>query len=248
MRDATGDVQSILVLGANSEIAGAVVDQLARRRLRRAVLAARNVDTAQATVEGLRGAGVDARVVSYEATDIAGLSSLLRDAGELDVVLIAFGELGPPFALDGDIADTARVAEVGFTAAVAATQAAAAHLDRQGHGSLIVLSSVAGLRTRPENAAYGASKAGLDAFVSAIADLLHGSGVHVMTVRPGFVHTKMTAGMDAAPFATTPDRVATDIVDGLRRRDRIVWSPPVLRGVFAGLRRLPGPLWRRLTR
>jgi decaprenylphospho-beta-D-erythro-pentofuranosid-2-ulose 2-reductase len=68
----------------------------------------------------------------------------------------------------------------------------------------------------------------------------------VHTVRPGFVRTKMTAGRPAAPFAVGPDRVAADIVRGLRRGDAVIWSPPYLRWIFSALRLLPQPLWRRL--
>lgn len=246
MRDAVGDVQSALVLGGNSEIAVATLELFSTRRLQRAVLAVRDEAAAASTVAMLQSAGVDATTESYDATDVDAHARVLEAAGDVDVVMVAFGELGPAFAVDGFPGETAVVADVGFTAAVTACHAAAAHLCSQGHGSLVVLTSVAGVRTRAANAVYGAAKAGLDAFVSALDDALHGTGVHVMVVRPGFVHTKMTAGMDAAPFATTPEAVAGDIVDGLASRARVVWSPPLLRGVFAGLRRLPRPLWRRL--
>jgi decaprenylphospho-beta-D-erythro-pentofuranosid-2-ulose 2-reductase len=79
----------------------------------------------------------------------------------------------------------------------------------------VVLSTVAGERVRASNFTYGASKAGLDGYFLGLGDRLHGTGVQVMVVRPGFVHTKMTAGLDAAPLAVTPEQVADDIVRGL---------------------------------
>jgi decaprenylphospho-beta-D-erythro-pentofuranosid-2-ulose 2-reductase len=246
MRDALGDVQSVLVLGGNSEIANAVLNRLADRRLERVVLAARDVDTADKTAHQLRDSNVEATVVSYDATVALDHARALQAAGDVDVVLIAFGALGPPFDIDADPAMSADIAHVNFTAGVASAQTAAAHLRRQGHGSLVILSSVAGVRTRADNAVYGAAKAGLDAFGQALGDALHGSGVHVMVVRPGFVHTKMTAGMQPAPFSTTPERVAADIIEGLRGQRTVVWSPSILKYVFAVLRRIPRPLWRRL--
>ena len=246
MRDATGEVQSALVLGANSEIAVAVIDLLATRRLRRVVLAARDVDQASSTAARLGERNIDATVVAYDATDPDSHANALSEAGAVDVVIVAFGVLGPRF--DVDDPSPTDVAAVNFVGGVGACHAAGHHLKRQGYGALVVLSSVAGVRTRSDNALYGASKAGLDAFASGLTDALHGSGVHVMTVRPGFVHTKLTNGMDSAPFSTTPAKVAVDIVNGLRDRSRIVWSPSILRGVFAGLSRLPGPVWRRLAR
>ena len=249
MRDATGEVQSALVLGANSEIAVAVVDLLATRRLRRVVLAARDVDQATKTAASLlREHDIEATVVSYDATDPTSHAAALSAAGDIDVVLVAFGLLGPTFEVENEDPAGHEVAQVNFVGGVGACHAAAHHLQAQGHGTLVVLSSVAGVRTRPDNALYGASKAGLDAFASALADAVHGSGANVTIVRPGFVHTKMTQGMERAPFSTTPEKVAIDIVNGLRNGSRIVWSPPILRGVFAGLRRLPGPVWRRLAR
>lgn len=247
MRDATGDIQSALFLGANSDIAAAVIDDLAGRRLRRLVLAARDTATAEARATRWRADGLDVDVVAYDATDPAAHDAVLGEAGDIDAIFVAFGDLGDVFSLDASAADVARLAELNFGAAVTASARAGDHLQAQGHGSLVIFSSVAGVRVRPENAVYGAAKAGLDAFGSALADMLHGSGVHVMVVRPGFVHTKMTADREEAPFATTPDAVAADIVAGLRRSRRVVWSPKVLREVFGGLRTLPGPLWRRVA-
>jgi decaprenylphospho-beta-D-erythro-pentofuranosid-2-ulose 2-reductase len=107
---------------------------------------------------------------------------------------------------------------------------------------------VAGVRTRPSNFVYGATKAGQDAFATGLGHALRGSGAHVLTVRPGFVRSKMTAGMPEAPFATDPDAVADAVLHGLRRRRSVVWVPGVLAAVFAVLRLVPGALWRRLDR
>lgn len=247
MRDATGDIQSALFLGANSDIAAAVIDDLAGRRLRRLVLAARDTAKADDRAGRWRADRIEVDVIAYDASDPSSHDDVLARAGDVDAVFVAFGDLGEVFALDAPAEAVARLAEVNFSAAVTASARAANHLRVQGHGSLVIFSSVAGVRVRPENAVYGAAKAGLDAFGSALADMLHGSGVHVMVVRPGFVHTKMTAGREEAPFATTPDAVAADIVAGLRRSRRVVWSPKILREVFGGLRTLPGPLWRRVA-
>ena len=119
-------------------------------------------------------------------------------------------------------------------------------LQSQGHGSLVVMSSVAGERARRANFIYGSSKAGLDAFAQGLGDALHGTGVHVMVVRPGFVRTRMTAGLPEAPLATTPEAVATAVELGLRRRTETVWVPGTLRVVMAALRHLPRGVFRRL--
>ncbi len=125
--------------------------------------------------------------------------------------------------------------------------AVADQLRAQGHGTLVVLSSVAGVRVRKDNFVYGSTKAGLDGFAQGLGDALQGSGARVMVVRPGFVTTKMTEGLAPAPFSTDADSVAADIVTGLRRGSHTVWSPPVLRAVFGALQLVPRPLWRRLA-
>ena len=119
------------------------------------------------------------------------------------------------------------------------------HLRLQAHGTLAILSSVAGERARADNYVYGSTKAGLDAFAQGLGDELAGSGASVMVVRPGFVRTAMTEGMPDGPMATTPDAVADDIVAGLRRGAHTVYSPAKLRPVCSGLKALPTALWRR---
>ena len=109
-----------------------------------------------------------------------------------------------------------------------------------------MLSSVAGERVRRSNFVYGASKAALDGFAQGLGDALVGSGVHVLVVRPGFVHTKMTTGLEPPPFSTTAEEVASAIVRGLRRDAEVIWVPPALRWVMAVLRHVPRPLFRRL--
>jgi decaprenylphospho-beta-D-erythro-pentofuranosid-2-ulose 2-reductase len=119
-------------------------------------------------------------------------------------------------------------------------------LREQGSGTLIVLSSVAAERARASNAVYGAAKAGLDALAQGLADSCAGTGVRVLVVRPGFVRTRMTAGLKPAPFATTPEAVADATVRALEGRAHTVWVPRALRLVFAVLRHVPRPVYRRL--
>ena len=108
------------------------------------------------------------------------------------------------------------------------------------------MSSVAGERVRKGNFVYGATKAGIDGFAQGLSDSLEGTGVKVLIVRPGFVHSAMTRGLKPAPFSTTPEKVAQATVKALRGGRRIVWTPGVLRFLFMALRHTPGAVWRRL--
>ena len=121
-------------------------------------------------------------------------------------------------------------------------------LRAQGSGRMVVFSSVAGVRVRRANYVYGSAKAGLDGFASGLADALHGSGVSLLLVRPGFVIGRMTEGMSPAPFSSTPPQVADAVVRALGRGRGEVWVPALLRPVFFGMRLLPRAIWRRLPR
>jgi len=125
---------------------------------------------------------------------------------------------------------------------------AAAHMRDAGGGTVIVLSSVAAERPRRANPAYGASKAALDGLAQALADALHDDHVHVLVVRPGFVHTRMSRGLERAPFACAPEDVARATVQGLERGAQTVWAPGRLRYVMLAMRMLPRTLFRRIER
>lgn len=251
MRDALGGLQSVLVLGGTSEIALALVDRLTAQRCRTVVLAARPSDRRDAACRRVEAAEATAFAVDFDAdepdthADIIG--AVFERHGDIDLVVLAFGVLGERFTIDHDPATAATIARTNYAGAVSSGIAAAQQLRTQGHGTLCVLSSVAGERVRAETTVYGSTKAGLDAFAQGLGDELAGSGAQVMIVRPGFVRTRMTEGLDDAPFATTAEAVADDIVDGLAKGRSTVWSPGILRWVFSVLRHLPRPIWRRVS-
>jgi len=251
VNDAHGSPQTVLVFGGTSEIAGAVLDRLVARRARTVILAGRDRAGLEAAADGLRNRGVGAvETVAFEATDPDGHAGLVDGVfdrhGDVDLVLVAFGQLGDQAALEADPATAARLVAVNYVAAVSVGLAVAARLRAQGHGKLVALSSVAAERPRRANFVYGSSKAGMDAFFRGLGDSLRGSGAGVVVVRPGFVCGRMTAGTDPAPFATSPGAVADGIVRALETGAETVWVPPSLRWVMTVLRHLPGPLFRRL--
>ncbi|MCO4695424.1 decaprenylphospho-beta-D-erythro-pentofuranosid- 2-ulose 2-reductase [Streptomyces sp. RO-S4] len=249
MKDAFGLPQSLLVLGGTSEIALAVARRLIARRTRTVWLAGRPSPGLDAAADQLRGLGAEVRTVAFDALDPATHEEALGKVfaeDDVDMVLLAFGTLGDQARDERDPGAAVRVAQTNYTGAVSAGLVCAGALQAQGHGSLVVLSSVAGERARRANFIYGSSKAGLDAFAQGLGDALYGTGVHVMVVRPGFVRTRMTAGLPEAPLATTPEAVASAVELGLRRRSETVWVPGALRLVMSALRHLPRGVFRRL--
>jgi decaprenylphospho-beta-D-erythro-pentofuranosid-2-ulose 2-reductase len=248
MNNAINQPQTILVLGGGSDIGQAIVHRLASPALRTVILAGRAAPIDMTTpLDG------DASVVSvtFDALDHAGHDAFVQEMaaeyGDLDVVIQAFGQLGDD-AVNADPVAAASLAEVNYVGAVSSGLAVAAQLCRQGHGILIVLSSVAGVRTRASNFVYGSTKAAQDAFATGLGHSLQGSGAKVVVVRPGYVRTKMSAGVEEAPFACDADDVAAAVVKGLRRGSSVIWAPAVLQGLFGALRYAPGPIWRKLDR
>lgn len=251
MNDAFESPQSVLVLGGTSDIARATVAKLASDRCHTVILAGRNLAALDKPASEARGAGATTvDTVEFDAarteTHEAFVADVFARHGDIDVVLLAFGLLGDQDLAERDAGEAIRVGSVNYVGAMSVSLPVAGRLRAQGHGTLVVLSSVAGERARRSNFVYGSSKAGLDAFAQGLADSLVGSGARVLVVRPGFVTTKMTEGMDPAPLSTTADAVAVAIVSGFGSRATTIWVPGQLRYVMSVLRHVPRAVFRRL--
>lgn len=245
--DALGRPGTVLVLGGTSEIGLAIARALVARGARTVVLAGRDLD---ALAQAAGTLPVDTDVVAFDAdrpaehADVVG--AVTQRHGDLDVVVLAVGVLGEQARDEVDPVRAAAAVQTNFAGPAAALTAVANRLRDQGHGAVVVLSSVAGERVRRSNYVYGAAKAGLDAFALGVGETLRGTGARVLVVRPGFVRTRMTQHLPAAPLAATPEEVAAAVLDGLDRRAELVWVPGRLRVVMSGLRHVPRPVFRRL--
>jgi decaprenylphospho-beta-D-erythro-pentofuranosid-2-ulose 2-reductase len=133
---------------------------------------------------------------------------------------------------------------VNYVAAVSFGVRLASAMRRQGRGSIIALSSVAGERVRRSNFVYGSTKAGMDGFYLGLGEAVADDGVHVLVVRPGFVRTKMTAGRADAPLAVDADQVADAVVAAVAERKALIWVPAVFRPLMSLVRHVPRRLFR----
>ncbi|MEI7914660.1 MAG: SDR family NAD(P)-dependent oxidoreductase [Mycobacteriaceae bacterium] len=246
----------VVIFGGRSQIGQELARLLAPGAT--VVLAARDAGRLADEAAAVRAAGAtEVHTVEFDADDVASharvVSELIARHGSIDTAVLAFGILGDQARAEADsahavaIVHTDYVAQVSLLTELAAAMRAAGP-GKTGRGRLVVFSSVAGVRVRRANYVYGSAKAGLDGFAGGLADALHGSGVHLLLVRPGFVIGRMTAGMDPAPLSSTPEQVAAATARALAAGRRIVWVPWALRPMFAGMKLLPQAVWRRLPR
>jgi short-subunit dehydrogenase len=195
----------------------------------------------------------EVHAVEFDADDTDAHQPLLEkitaDHGTIGVVVVAFGVLGDQELAERDPAHAVGIVHTDYVAQISVLTTVANVLRAQGCGQIVVFSSIAGVRVRRANYVYGSAKAGLDGFASGLADALHGSGVHLLLVRPGFVVGRMTEGMMPTPvLSSSPVQVAAAVVEGLRSGADRVWVPGSLRLVAVAMRLVPQGIWRRMPR
>jgi short-subunit dehydrogenase len=248
--DDTG-AHTVLILGGRSEIGTELAVRLAPGAS--VVLAARNADRLGEQTAAILAAGaVAVSTREFDADDVEShgplVASIIAEHGPIDSAVLAFGILGDQGRAEIDAAHAVAVVHTDYVAQVSLLTHLAAAMRQAGRGTLVVFSSIAGARVRRVNYVYGSAKAGLDGFASGLADALHGTGVRLLIVRPGFVIGRMTEGMTPAPLSSTPPQVAAATARALAKGRRTVWIPWALGPASAVMRLLPQFVWRRMPR
>ena len=244
----TGYQPRVMLIGGTSEIGLAILTALGLPPNAEIILAGRDEQRLAAAGKELPG---QVRTVGYDALETASHQAFVDGVfadGPVDLVISAAGVLVPQADLEHDVQRAAELIETNFTGHVSTLLAVGARMRAQGRGTIVVLSSVAAVRPRRANFVYGSAKAGLDSFARGLADSLHGTGVRVVLVRPGFVTGRMTAGMSPAPLSSTPEQVGAATAAALQGGTSTVWIPASLRGLAVALRLIPRPAWRRISR
>jgi short-subunit dehydrogenase len=241
----------VVVFGGRSEIGAELAVRLAPGATM--VLTTRGGHSLEHQVSALRAAGAAAvHVKAFDADDLASHSPLLDEItgehGPIGTAVLAFGILGDQARAEADVGQAVAVVHTDYVAQVSLLTLLAQRMRVARHGRIVVFSSVAGGRVRRANYVYGSAKAGLDGFASGLADALHGSGVQLLIVRPGFVIGRMTAGMDPAPFSSTPAQVADATARALATGKSEVWVPWAMRPLIFAMQFVPRSMWRRMPR
>lgn len=241
------DSNAVLILGATSDIAIALAERFAREG-RMLILAGRDMGRLRDLAEDLgRKHGVVCVPLAFDATRTedhrAFYEGLDPKPGN---VVCAFGELPDQLKAQRDHVLTMRSIMVNYAGAVSILELAAADLESRGEGRIVGISSVAGDRGRASNYMYGSAKAGFTAYLSGLRHRLYKSGVAVITVKPGFVRTRMTEGLPLpAPLTATADQAAAAIIKAMRRKQNTLYVLGRWRWVMAVVRNLPEFIFKR---
>ncbi|MCG7522640.1 SDR family oxidoreductase [Ruegeria sp. Ofav3-42] len=239
----------VLILGARSDIALAVAHSYAA--LGHPIqLAARNVQTLQTEKEDLEiRYQVNVSLHNFDVLDLERHADVIEGLPELpEIAVCAVGVLGNQESDEKDILAAAQIMRANFEGPASILAVLANRFEQRGSGVLVGISSVAGERGRATNYIYGSAKAGFTTYLSGLRNRLAKQGVHVVTVLPGFVDTRMTEGLDLPPKLTAqPSEVAAAIVRATRRQKNTVYVKPLWAFILTAIRLIPESLFKKMN-
>lgn len=242
----------VVFLGATKGMGRALAQKMAARGDELALLGrdAKSLKESARDLE-LRGAKGTVHTELCDLTQSDKFAGVLERVYEVlegfDAVVVTAGAFGVQEELEAEPAACESVLDVNFTRTVLFCEAARKHLLAQGGGKLCVFSSVAGERARKPVILYGASKAGLTYYLEGLDHKYRQEGLEVITVKPGFVKTSMTAGLPSPPFAGEPEGVASVVLAAMDQGRPVVYAPKIWCWIMAVIRRLPRAVMRRIS-
>ncbi|MGB5286772.1 MAG: SDR family NAD(P)-dependent oxidoreductase [Polyangiales bacterium] len=242
----------VAILGATKGM-GRALARLAAERGDTICLLGRNSDDLERSAADLavRGAGGSVGSVACDLENpemfVPALAAARNALGGLDAVVVTAAIFASQDELEADSVLTERLLRVNFSNTVVFCEAAKRALLEEGGGTLCVFSSVAGERGRKPVIIYGAAKAGLSRYLEGLDHKHRADGLRVVTVKPGFVKTSMTAGLEPPPFAGEPDAVAQRVLGAIDRGAPVVYAPAPWRLIMAVIRALPRAIMRRIN-
>lgn len=241
---------NVLILGGNSDVAHAVARQFAEKANADVTLASRDMELLEKKAKDIEiRHDTTVRAVAFDATDVQGHAAFYDQLDpKPDVVVAAFGYLGDQLQAQRDGQEARRIIETNYTGAVSILEIVAADFEARANGVIIGIGSVAGLRGRQSNYLYGSAKGALGIYLSGLRNRLSKQGVHVITVLPGFIDTKMTAGMGLPGLLTAaPRQVAEDIFSAYQKSKNTIYTRWFWRWIMVIIRAIPETLFKRLS-
>lgn len=243
-------MKKILIVGATSAIAEATA-RLWAAQGHRLYLLGRNKERLQAIAADLKVRGAEsAQYALLDVNDFAQHAAVLDAAvavlDGLDIALVAHGTLRDQKSCEHDFAATLMELNTNLISVVSLLTHLANRFEAQKHGAIAVISSVAGDRGRQSNYVYGTAKGAVTIFMQGLRNRLHKSGVQVLTVKPGFVDTPMTAEFSKGLLWATPEQIARTIQNAVEKRRDVVYAPSFWRGVMTIIRLVPEGVFKRL--
>lgn len=239
---------TLLILGATSDMAIAIAHRFASAGYD-LQLAARRPESIASVVSDVQiRYGVKAVAMPFEATDTESHAAFCAALDPLpDVAICVFGLLGEQATAQADWAQALPILQTNYTGAVSVMERLAGRFGQRGSGTLVGISSVAGERGRMSNYLYGSAKAGFTAYLSGLRNRMAHAGVHVLTVKPGFVYTRMTANLTLPPLLTAkPEEVANAVFNGCRKRTNTLYVRWFWRWIMLIIRLIPEPVFKKL--
>ncbi len=241
----------ILIVGATSAIAHETAKFFARDGAE-LFLVGRSFEKLTAVRDDLKVRGAKrTEMLVLDLTDLDRHQELVDTAigtlGGLDAVLIAHGTLGDQYKCQQSVAETLKEFTTNCTSVISLLTILANYFEQQKHGCVAVLSSVAGDRGRKSNYVYGAAKGALSIFLQGLRNRLSQAGVSVVTVKPGFVDTPMTASVKKGLLFASPRKVGQGIYKAMKKGKEVVYLPWFWRPIMLVVRSIPEPVFKRLS-
>ncbi|EMR04654.1 SDR family oxidoreductase [Cesiribacter andamanensis] len=239
----------ILLLGATSDMAFATAKEFAKRGWG-LLLAARNQEQLAVLKTDLEARyEVPVYALPFEARQFSSHEAFLAGLPHQPLVTaLFFGYLGDQQKAQDDWQESSRIIEANYTGAVSILNLVARQYEQQKQGAIIGVSSVAGERGRKSNYLYGSAKAGLTAYLSGLRNRLQASGVPVITIKPGFVATRMTEHLNLPkPLTASPRQVAEAIYKAYQKKKNVVYVLPVWRLIMQNIRMIPEPVFKKMN-
>lgn len=238
-----------IILGATSSMARAFA-RAAVAKGDGVILAGRDMEDLEAssTDARVRGAPV-AEAMQFDARKPESFEAILDRARALDgtvSVAVFVGSMPPQAEIDADPALVDGTVTDSFTGPARFLQSIAPLIEERGAGTVVGVGSVAGDRGRIGNYVYGSAKAGFHTYLAGLRNRLGRSGAHVVTVKPGFVDTAMTWGIEGMFLVASPDKVAADILKAVRKKRNVIYTPFFWLGIMTIIRHIPEPIFKKM--